>query len=178
MKSLNLVFTVTAALVVNLLSITAVFAANGDLGATSDADSLITIEVTDAVKIVNLDEITFEDYGDTDNGGTSANDNFCVYVNGAGTYSLTASTSGGTYTLTGGTTSDTIDYTVAFNGAASTSTTAVDIDTASAEFTGSQSLTCAGGNNANVNIIITDAELLTALTDIYTQTLTVTVNPI
>ena len=33
-------------------------------------------------------------------------------------------------------------------------------------------------DNANVNIMISNAELLTALTDTYTQTLTVTVTPI
>lgn len=153
-------------------------AADGSLGSTSNADSLITINVVDAVKISSLDAITFADYGGADTGATSASDNFCVYVNGGGTYTLTASTSSDSYTLTGAGTADTISYTVAFNGTNSASTTSVAVNVASAEFTGSESLDCGAADNANVNIMISNAELLTALTDTYTQTLTVTVTPI
>ncbi|MFT5396940.1 MAG: hypothetical protein ACI85N_002155, partial [Gammaproteobacteria bacterium] len=167
MKTINFACTAIALGLLGLTSLSTVNAADGDLDATSDADSVITLEVTDNVKIVGLDAISFsafdaDGYGEGDNSGTAANDNFCVYVNGGGTYSLTASTAADGYTLTGGTTGDTINYTVGFNGLASASTTAVAVDVASAEFTGTEVLAC-GTENANVNIMLTAAELLTAL---------------
>lgn len=183
MKSISLIRTIIAFLAVGFAGISTVSAADGDLGSTSAANSTVTLAVTDAVKIVGLDAINFVAYGNTSTGQATANDAFCVYVNGAGTYTLTATASADdedtdSYTMTGNNTDDTIDYTLAFNGSSSVSTTAVAIGVASAAFTGSESLTCGGSDNASVNIMITNAELLTALTDSYVQTITVTVNPV
>jgi hypothetical protein len=172
-----------------------VIAGDGSLGSTSSTTSIITLVVTDAVQITGLDNIDFSNanyssnnngYGAGDNSGISANDDFCVFVNGAGTYELTATAAAGSFTLTGagsdansGSANDTIAYTVGLTGSTTPSTSAVTYNAATGVFTGSQDRDCsdAGGTNANVNIMLTDAVLRTALSDTYTDTITLLVSP-
>ena len=191
----NSLKTLKSAILISAVLPLVVFAGDGSLGSTSSTTSVVTLVVTNAVKITGLDNIDFSNalyssdndgYGAGDSSGISANDDFCVFVNGAGTYSLTATSAAGSFSLTGagsdansGNANDTIAYTVGLAGSTSPSTSAVTYNSATGVFTGSQDRDCsdAGGTNANVNIMLTDTVLRTALSDTYTDTITLLVSP-
>jgi hypothetical protein len=159
----------------------------GTLDATSEGQVQINLEVLDSVQITGLNDISFGTYGGSDTGPRGISEGYCVYVNGAGDYDITATSSNGAATddtakfhLVGGTSSDEIMYTVKFVGAASgaSSASVTNYSETSATFAGSNLRDCSGSDNAQLHIDITEQELRDASTDTYQDTLILLVSPV
>jgi hypothetical protein len=157
------------------------FAGNdGSLGATSEGNLELDLQVLDSVEISSLDDIDFGTYGGTNTGGINQGDAFCVYVNGGDGYTITPTSSNGSFALLGDTNAETIAYTVKLVGAATgaSSASASSYAGATATFTGSNSRDCDSANNASVDISIDEQDIRDVATDTYQDTLILTVNPV
>ena len=152
---------------------------DGDLGATSQGQINIELEVTDSVEISSLSEISFPSYGGNQTGGINEEIGFCVYVNGGDGYTITPTSSNGKFALIGPT-NDEIEYTVKFAGSAAgaASSNTVAYNTASSTFNGSKFRYCDGGLNASLNVGIEEQEIRDATTGEYTDILILLVNPV
>lgn len=170
---------VLATVIAGLFSSAAFAATDGTLGATSSGQIDLDLEILDSVEITALNDIDFGQYGGGDTGDINAGDAYCVFVNGADDYTLTATSANGKFSLVG-VLGDEIDYTVKVAGAATgaSSAAAVSYNTASATFSGSGSRDCGSADNASVDVSITESELLSASTDTYSDTLILMVSPI
>jgi hypothetical protein len=160
---------------------------DGVLDDTSTGQVDINLQVLDSVEITGLNDISFGTYGGSDTGPRGISEGYCVYVNGAGDYDITASSTNGPATndatqfhLVGGTLLDEIMYTVKFVGAASGASSASVTNYAdkSATFAGSSRRDCSGSDNAQLHIDITEQELRDASTDTYQDTLILLVSPV
>ena len=172
---------VLAVVIAGLLTSTAAFAAtDGTLGATSTGQLDLDLEVLDNVQISALDDIDFGQYGGGDSGDINAGDAYCVYVNGGDDYTITPTSANGDFKLVGDSFADEISYTVKFAGAptGAASQSAVAYNNASATFGGSTETDCASSNNASVDVSIAEAQITSASTDTYSDTLILLVNPI
>jgi len=171
-----------------LVSTPAAFAqlTQGSLGATSQGQLDLDLQVLDSVEINRLGDIDFGTYGGTNTGDIGASEAYCVYVNGGDDYKITPTSNNGAATddtdkfhLLGDTDADEIMYTVKFvgaaNGAAAANTTTYN--TASATFQGSKLRTCNNTDNAQLHIDIAEQEIRDATTDTYQDTLILLVNP-
>lgn len=157
------------------------FAANdGSLGATSEGNLELDLQVLDSVEITSLDDIDFGTYGGTNTGGINQGDAFCVYVNGGDGYTITPTSSNGSFALLGDTDAETIAYTVKLVGAATgaSSASASSYAGATSTFTGSNKRDCDSANNASVDISIDEQDIRDVATDTYQDTLILTVNPV
>ena len=154
--------------------------ADGALGATSTGNVDVDLEVLDSVQISDLDAIDFGTYGGTDTGARNLGDDYCVYVNGGDSYTITPTSTNAAFELAGGSFGDTIPYVVKLNGAATGAAAAASVaySDPSASFTGSSSLTCGGTNNASLDVSIAEQDIRDATTDTYSDTLILVVSPI
>ena len=170
---------ILATVIAGLLSTSALASTDGSLGSTSTGQVDLDLEVLDSVEITALNDIDFGTYGGTDTGDVNAGDAFCVFVNGGDDYNITPTSNNGKFSLVG-TLGDEIDYTVKLVGAATgaSSASAVSYNAASATFSGSNARDCGSADNASVDISITEAEIRTASTDTYSDTLVLLVSPI
>ena len=170
---------ILAAVIAGLMSTAASAATDGTMGSTSSGQIGIDLEVLDSVEITALNDIDFGQYGGTDTGNINAGDAFCVYRNGGDGYTITPTSASGSFALQG-VLGDTINYSVKLNGAATgaDSAAAVAYNTASATFSGSSARDCGATDNASVDVSITEADLRTASTDTYSDTLILLISPI
>lgn len=170
---------VLATVIAGLISTSAFAATDGSMGSTSTGQIDLDLEVLDSVEITALNDIDFGQYGGTDTGDINAGDAYCVFVNGGDDYNITPTSSNGKFSLVG-VLGDEIDYTVKLNGAATgaASASAVSYNSASATFSGSNARDCSSADNASVDVSITEAEIRTASTDTYSDTLILLVSPI
>ena len=161
-------------------------AADGTLGATSQADSIVTIVKDNAVRITGVDDI---DFGTQDfmNADAEQGDDVCVYST-TGDYTITASSANGAsgaFTMNTGA-GDTLDYSVDWS---TTTGTPNDVSLTSGTKSpllagaGSQDVTtdfnCGGtGVNARFDVTIDDAAFNAAATGSYQDTLTLLVAPL
>ena len=169
------------AIALGLFATGSVYAATqGSLGATSTGTLNITATVNNLVQITNLNDIDLGTF--TGTGNLTGNDTLCIYRNGSGTYQITATGSGtgSAFTVTDG--SNTLPYTVDYTSDLLGTPTTTTMSTGSA-LTGqagvdSASTTCAGGgDNAQVDITISNADLTSAPAGAYSGTLTLVVAP-
>lgn len=150
---------------------------DGSLGATSTGDLDVSVEIADRVQISGLNDIDFGAYAGS--GDLNGGDAFCVYRNGTGAYSVTitsAEAAGGSFRLSNGT--DFIPYSVSFNDDA-------DIAGGSAVSAGdtlngaghASSVSCGGSSNASIGVSIAASALQAAPSGVYTDTITLLVEP-
>ena len=154
--------------------------ADGSLGATSTGNVDINLEVLDSVQITDLKTIDFGTYGGADTGARNLGDDYCVYVNGGDSYTITPTSSNLAFELAGASFGGTIPYDVKIVGTQTGAAggTSATYNTATGSFTGSSSLTCSGTNNASLDVSIAEQDIRDAATDTYADTLILVVSPI
>jgi hypothetical protein len=170
---------VLATVIAGLISTGTFAATDGSMGSTSSGQVKLDLQVLDSVEISALNDIDFGQYGGTDTGNINAGDAYCVYRNGGDGYTITPTSANGKFALQG-TLGDEINYTVKLAGAATgaSAATAVSYNTASGTFSGSAARDCGATDNASVDVSIDEADIRTASTDTYADTLILLVSPI
>lgn len=148
----------------------AIAATQGTAGATSTGTAVVSVTIADIVQISDMNDFAFGTYSGT--GDLNGTDDVCIYRNGTGNYTVTATGSGAAnaFTMTDGT--NTIAYSVTLDGAALTSGTAANQTGAHAS-----SANCAGTPNKTLNVDVLAADLQAAPAGAYTGTLTLLVAP-
>lgn len=117
-------------------------------GASSSGSARVVLEVPDMVKLSGVDDLVLS--WNAGQGGFSATDGLCVYRNGAGTYSVTASSQEGAtgQFIMRGESGSAVSYEVSWNGealpAGQRSAVRSDADSAA--------LDCGGGNNVSLSV--------------------------
>lgn len=178
-KRLN-AYVVAAALASStiLSSGTAIAATQGNLGATSTGTLDITITKADQARITSVTDINLGTWTIA-TGAPTGFDDVCVYTS-TGSYEVTttsANNTGASYRLYDGS-ANYIVYTVNWNDATGGGGAAMTHGTAMTGQTGdSTSETCSGGQNASVQVDITNANMIAAVAGTYTDTLTMVVAP-
>ena len=167
----------------------AAFAADGTLGATSQADSLVTIIKDNAVRITGVDAVPLGTASFL-NAAVTEGDDVCVYST-TGDYTVTASSAmgGANFQMAkdGVATNEKIDYSVEWltsTTAASGSGTGLASGVESAQLVGAGStdvttdFNCGGaGANARFEVTVTDTDFNNATFGDYQDTLTLLVAP-
>lgn len=156
-------------------------ASDGDVGTTSTGTTDITLIVPDLVRISALSDIDLGTYSGmgTETGDTEA----CIFRNGAGTYTVTATTNKGDFLISsgaGGTAAEDINFTAYWNDVTGTTgRAALTYSTALTTQSGTNtaSITCAGGTNANFSVEIADTEMQTKVPNTYVATVTLVIAP-
>lgn len=155
------------------------FAANdGSLGATSQGDLDVIVDIPKRVQIQGLNDIDLGSYGGT--GDLDKSDAFCVYSNAGGLYDLTTTSTnpdGNTFRVTDG--ASFLPYSVVVNDDTDPAGgQTVDHNQTLTSLTGSStSATCGGGTNASLEVTFAEADLQGALAGTYTDTITLLVEP-
>lgn len=156
---------------------TAYSANDGSLGATSTGDLDVRVDIADRVQISGLNDIDFGAYAGA--GDLDGSDAFCVYRNGTGSYNVTISSAGadgGNFRLSNGTSF--IAYSVRFNDDADiTGGSDVSSGDTLAGTGSATSVTCGGASNASLGVSIAANALQAAPSGIYTDTITLLVEP-
>lgn len=155
----------------------ALAATNGNLGtgagATSQGQSVVTLTIPDLIKISDVNDLTLN--YDTGTQQYQASDGVCVYRNGTGNYSITASSGNGTgsFVLNDGS-GNTLPYSVSWNGTNLTEGT--NDDNGGSFYTGdTTSASCGGGTNATVQAVVSEADAAAAPQATYDDTLSLMV---
>lgn len=164
---------VTAALVA--LSVPVWAANQGSLGATSTGDLTISMTTEDQIQISNLEDIALADSGSGDFSGTSP---ACIYRNGTGAYTLTASGSGvaNAFTISDGGANN-LAYDITYDDGTGAQTLAAATALVGRTNADTASKTCASGNNGTISINVAAASVLAVPAGTYTGSLTLTVSP-
>ena len=150
----------------------------GTLGATSTGTAEIDVVIADRVQVTGLDDINLGTFGGAgDMTGATA---FCVYRNGTGLYDMTVSSaneSGTTFRATDG--SNFLSYVVRFDDDADASDgAAIGSSAQETAIAGNgTSLNCGSSDNASLHVTFAEADLLSADTGSYNDTITVLVEP-
>ncbi len=159
-----------------MTSTTVYAATQGTTGFTSTGDLLITVTVSDEVKISNLVDIDLGGFVGVDLTGTSP---ACIYRNTGTTYNLTATGSGpaNAFQLTDGT--DVVAYTVEYDDGTgfSSMATGVALGADNAEVANDDCVT-AGSDNGSIQVTVAAAVAAALPAATYTGTLTLLVAPI
>ena len=156
-------------------------ASDGDVGTTSTGTTDIQLVVPDLVRISSLSDIDLGTYSGmgTETGNTEA----CIFRNGAGTYSVTATTNKGAFRISrgaGGTAAEDIDFDAYWNDVTGTTgRAALTYNTALTTQSGTNtaSITCGGGTNANFSVEIAAADMQTKNPATYSATVTIVIAP-
>lgn len=143
-------------------------ATDGSLGLTSVGESVVTIIKDNAVQITNVNDIDLGQHA-TLAADLAVGDDVCVFSSTSG-YNVTITATGNTFALDSG--SDTIPFTLEWNGAAVTHGTQMT------GLTGDNvSLNCGASTNANFEVTVLAADFNAAPPGTYTNTLSLTVAP-
>ncbi len=149
---------------------TAYGAEDGTLGGTSTGSLDVLVEIADRVQISGLDDIDLGLYSGT--GPLTGDDAFCIYRNGTGLYEVEITSEnedGGAFRMVSGT--NFINYSVTFNTA---SVSSGDEVSGTGDAT---SLTCGGSTNTTLAVTVAEAELQSAVSGNYADTITMVVSP-
>ena len=155
-------------------------ATDGAVGFNSTGNLIITMDVNDDVRISGLSDLLFGTLAGT---GATLTSPACIYRNSGApnsNYEVTAVGSGvgGAFTLLGAT-GATVPYTVTFNDTTGGASTPMGIGTIAPGTNARGDVDCATlGNNASIDVTISDAAAAAAPSDAYTGTLTLTVSPV
>ena len=148
-------------------------AQDGNLGGTSEGESIVTIIKQNAVQITNVADLDLGSHA-TLAADLSANDDVCVF-NSTATYKITVSSANGGFKLMDGTAE--IPYSVEWSANGDAAAPIAD-GTALASMIGDRtSLNCNGGTNANFSATVAAADFNAAGPGTYTDTLTLLVEP-
>ncbi len=156
-------------------------ASDGDVGTTSTGTTDITLVVPDLVRISDLSDIDLGTYSGmgTETGNTDA----CIFRNGAGTYTVTATTDKGDFRISrgaGGTAAEDIDFDAYWNDeSGTTGRAALTYNTALTTQSGANTaaIDCGGGTNANFSVEIAAADMQTKNPATYEATVTIVIAP-
>ena len=153
-------------------------ATDGMFDATSSGSVDISLTIADKVKISNLSDIALTDDGNGNFVGTST---ACVYRNGSGAYSMTATGSGTASAFTiaeGGGGGATLAYAVTYDdgGGAEALTASVALGSLADANTTEDDCSTAG-NNGTVSVNVASADASSAVAGAYVGTLTLVVAP-
>lgn len=155
-------------------------ATDGTLDDESTGTSDLSLEIPEAVQITDVDDITLTPAAaDLANAAAlTGEDAVCVYSNVGTTNDFTVTASGdgtaGAFTVGNGT--ETIAYIPSFKLTAG-AYAALTLNTASADYAGSDTLNCNAGTNALFQVAYDPAQAQAATADTYTGTLTLLVSP-
>lgn len=152
----------------------------GVLGATSQGEFSVFLQVLDSVRISGLEDIDLGSFGGSDTGDVEGEASFCVYVNGQGSYRLTPTSANGKKSFVMAGDGNEIEYTLKLAGTADGASVAAPAvhGSASNDFIGSQFLNCEDtGDNAQVRIEVAEQEIRQAATGNYSDTITLLLNP-
>jgi len=161
-------FTAFLALIL-IASLPAWAATQGTLGATSTGTSDVSVTIPEQFRISNLQDVTF---GTWNGGDLTNNQNTCIYHNGDGSYSITATSNTGSFALQNG--AHTLPFEVYFNNTPTSSGGAsLGYNNATATSGGNTaSADCsAGGLSANIRVRIAESNLQAASPGAYNATL-------
>ncbi len=165
----------------SLFSTGALAASDGTLGTTSTGTTDISLIVPALVSITNLVDINLGTYAGT--GTETGNTDACIFRNGAGNYTVTATTNKGDFRISsgsGGTASEDIDFDAYWNDVSGTTgRAALTYNTALTTQTGANTaaLNCGGSDNANFSVEIAEADMQTKVPNTYTATVTIVIAP-
>ena len=158
-----------------------VFAAtDGTLGATSTGDLSMSLSIPNLAKLTDVADLNFGTYSGS--GNPAQDDDVCVYTNNpSGQYKVTAKGSGAAFafTMTNGT--QTIPYSVKWNTVSGTNLNfALTANTQTTTLSGANttSQTCAGLKNANFQVTMTRAAVLSVPAGTYTAILTLIIDAV
>lgn len=156
------------------------FAGDGSLGDSSTGSSTVSATVNSLVKISGVSDFDFGSYSGS--GNFSLSQNLCVWTNvSAATYKVKVRGSGESYAFTVvNAQSATIPFAVKWNNASGTSgnfSLTADQLTDSLANANTNSQSCGGSANANLQIIFTQNDLLSSRPGTYTGVLTVILSP-
>ncbi|XOV90064.1 MAG: hypothetical protein ACFHX7_09310 [Pseudomonadota bacterium] len=157
----------------------AMAATQGSLGVNSTGTTDISLEIANRVQISSVEDIALGAWGGS--GNLTGATEFCVYRSGGDNYRLTLTTSTGSFSVASVLSGDSIPFSArvdddldASDGEALTYNTATAV-----ALVGSSSLTCGGGDNAELAVTFAEADLQQASTaNDYQATVTVFVEPI
>lgn len=160
----------------SLIAAAPTFAAtDGTQGSSSTGSTEISVTKQAEMKISGLNDIALTVQGD---GSATGSSTACIYRNGTGSYSVTATGSGAasTFSLTDGA-SGVMPYSVTFSDGTNTPT--LTSNTAATNLSGANTLsaTCNGGTNATVAVTVSALEFSSAPAGSYTGTLTLVIAP-
>ncbi len=146
-------------------------ATQGSLGAESTGSLDVTVTIEERVQISGLNDIALGTYSGA--GDLSGSDDFCVYRNGTGFYTLEVGSqnpaTSGAFRLTNGTAF--IPYSVSVNGTSL-------LHGENVEGTGhASSVTCGSSTNASLAVEVLASDLQAAPSGAYADTITLVVSP-
>ncbi|MGV6817014.1 MAG: hypothetical protein ACWA44_07050 [Thiotrichales bacterium] len=150
-------------------------ATQGELGATSTGIVNINVGIGDQVRISNLQDISGTFDGVNDIAGQSA---ACVYRNGTGNYSITATGSGanGAFEITDGVNS--VPFAVSYNDGSGDQSFASGVQLAGMTGADIMSPTCANtGDNGTISVVVGAADLAAVPGSTYSGSVTLLVAP-
>lgn len=173
---------VSAIALTSMISQHAIAASDGTLGATSTGTSLVSLTIGAVYQITGLADLALGTYGGA--GNMTGNDDVCVYTNDAtGNYNVRitddSGMSVGAFSVqNAGSTAD-IPFTVNWNDVSGTVGSAAATYNTPLASTGADtaSATCGGGNNANFEVSLLQADLQAAPADSYSATLSIVIEP-
>ena len=157
----------------------AMAATQGSLGADSTGTTDVTLEIADRVQITSISDIVLGAW--SGNGDLVGSTDFCVYRSGGDDYQLTLTADTGSFVVESATTLDSIAFSANVDDDLDASDgETLAYNTASAvALTGSNSFTCGGNDNAQLEVTFAEAALQAASSAAdYQATVTILVEPI
>ena len=149
-------------------------------GFTAECASPVAFSVNlpELIQLTQMKDFDFDEWGGA--GDLETTQNFCVFRNGSGGFSLQATgehNSGGRFHLSNNT--ETIPYDVSFRGSGSwySSTPGVSLSSAATNFKGNSTRDCGGGTSHSMRVTVDENELKGAVAGTYTDTITLLVQP-
>lgn len=172
---------ILATVVGSFTGLSAYAATDGTLAATSTGTTDVDLIIPDLVRISGLSDIDLGTYSGT---GTETGDTeACIFRNGAGTYTVTATTDKGDFRISsgaGGTAAQDIDFDAYWNDVTTTTgRAALTYNTALTTQSGTNTtaINCGGGTNANFSLEIAAVDMQTKVPATYSATVTLVVAP-
>lgn len=154
---------------------TANAAQDGNLGATSAGESVVTLIKDNAVMITDVGDLDLGTHNSTA-GDLTASDDVCVF-NSSGTYSVTVTSTSSAFNLVDG--GNTIPYSLSWIDNVATVPSPVVYNTALTGMQGdTNSTSCGGGTNATFAVTVAANDFNSAPPGSYADTMTLTVTPL
>lgn len=147
----------------------ALAATQGTLGTSSTGTAEVSVTIPEQFRVSNLQDVSFGTWG---GGDLTNNQNTCVYHNGDGSYSITATSSTGSFALQNG--PDSLPFEVYFNNTptpAGGSALAYNSTTSTSGSNTTAADCSAGGLSANIRVRIAEGDLQAANPGAYNATL-------
>ena len=154
---------------------------DGTLGASSPGTADVSLTIDEKFQISGMTAFTFGSWSGT--GDLTQNDDICIYHNGDGSYKVTItdnSVLSAGFAVEDAADANEIAMSVNFNDETGTTGSIAVVDgTATAAQSGANtaSTNCGGGNSANIEVVVAEADLNAAPAGAYDSQITVLVEP-